>query len=234
MSALRLDELSWRELDGIAARCVLLIPLGATEQHGTALPYTVDSEIATALAGRIALDRSDTVLAPTVAYGASGEHAAFAGTLSIGAEATELVLVELGRSADAFAGVLFVCCHGGNAEPLRSAVTLLRAEGRDVRAWAPRGEHTDSHAGAAETSAMLALRPASVRSEALQAGNTADLRELLPAVRAGGIAAVSPNGVLGDPREASAERGARLLEAWAAELAGYAHRCWPTRDGDPA
>ena len=43
--------------------------------------------------------RPDVLVAPPVAYGSSGEHEGFSGTLSIGAAATELVLVELGRSA---------------------------------------------------------------------------------------------------------------------------------------
>ena len=90
---------------------LLVVPLGATEQHGPHLPLGTDTVIASALAHGV-----DAVVAPALPYGSSGEHAGFAGTLSLGA-ATELALVELGRSAS-FARVLFVCAHGGNAEPL--------------------------------------------------------------------------------------------------------------------
>src|SRR5207302_457628 len=83
------------------------VPLGATEQHGPHLPFTVDTEIAVALCERLAGHR-DVVIAPAVPYGSSGEHSGFPGTLSIGQEATELLLVELVRSAEAFAGVLLV------------------------------------------------------------------------------------------------------------------------------
>ena len=58
-------------------------------------------------------------MAPAVAFGSSGEHAGFPGTLSIGQEALELVLVELCRSADVFAGVVIVNGHGGNADARR-------------------------------------------------------------------------------------------------------------------
>jgi len=71
----------------------------------------------------------------------------------------------------------------------------------------------DAHAGRAETSLMLHLRPESVRLDLAEAGNTAPLSALLPHLRAGGVAAVSRNGVLGDPRAASGEEGRRLLEA---------------------
>ena len=106
---------------------------------------------------RRSLQRLDAVVAPALPYGSSGEHAGFPGTLSIGREALEHVLVELARSAG-FARVLFLCAHGGNAEPLAAAVRVLRAEGRDVRAWSPRWDG-DAHAGRTETSLMLALAP---------------------------------------------------------------------------
>ena len=73
-------------------------------------------------------------MAPALPYGSSGEHDGFPGTLSIGREATELVLVELGRSASrAFAALLVVSTHGGNARPGGSGGSRLRDEGRQVR-----------------------------------------------------------------------------------------------------
>ncbi|MDQ1012121.1 mycofactocin system creatininase family protein [Streptomyces sp. V4I23] len=214
----RLAELTWRDVAVIAARSVLVIPLGATEQHGPHLPFTVDSEVAVALCERLAKARPSVVLAPAVPYGSSGEHARFPGTLSIGQRATELLIVELGRSADAFAGVLFVSGHGGNAVPLRRSVTVLRSEGRRVHAWSPSGPPEDSHAGRTETSALLALRPEAVRLTEAEPGARGALSELMPMLRVGGVAAVSPNGVLGDPAGASRREGLKVLEAWEYEL----------------
>jgi creatinine amidohydrolase/Fe(II)-dependent formamide hydrolase-like protein len=101
-----------------------------------------------------------------------------------------------------------------------AAVTRLRAEGRDV-AWVgcvvPGG---DAHAGATETSILLALDPDLVRVDALESGNTAPLPELLPLLVRAGVAAASPNGVLGDPRPASAAEGERLLGELVARLRG--------------
>ncbi|WP_228726127.1 mycofactocin biosynthesis peptidyl-dipeptidase MftE [Prauserella sediminis] len=204
---------------------VLAVPLGATEQHGPHLPLDTDTTIAADLARRLAARVPDVVVAPAVPYGASGEHAGFPGTLSIGTPALEHLLVELGRSADGFRGVVFVNGHGGNTEALRAAVRLLREEGRHVLAWAPSGPADDSHAGRTETSAMLHLRPDDVRLHVAAAGATAPLPELLDALREGGVGAVSANGVLGDPAGASAADGLRLLEAWADHLAS-AVRTW--------
>lgn len=211
-----LSDLSWTDLD--AAQRILAIPLGATEQHGPHLPYTVDTEIAVELCARLARAKNNVVTAPPVPYGSSGEHAGFAGTLSIGQDATELLLVELVRSADTFQGVILVCAHGGNAVPLRRAVVRLRHEGRRVHAWAPTYPPDDSHAGRTETSAMLALRSESVHIGRIKPGNTAPLTDLMDRLRTEGVRPVSANGVLGDPCGASAEEGERLLSTWTSEL----------------
>jgi mycofactocin precursor peptide peptidase len=107
--------------------------------------------------------------------------------------------------------------HGGNAAALQRAVTTLTAEGRRVLAWSPSVEG-DAHAGRTETAALLALAPSVVRMERAEAGATGPLAELMPALRAGGVASVAPNGVLGDPTGASAEEGRRLLDAMSAAL----------------
>ena len=169
------------------------------------------------------------MVAPAVAYGASGEHQAFAGTLSIGRDATALLLVELARSAtETFPRVLYVCAHGGNAEPLNDAVARLRSEGRDVRAWTPRWPG-DAHAGQLETSLMLAIAPERVDLARAQAGNRAPIGELMPVLRADGVRAASPNGVLGDPtdgqrrpRTGAAGRRTRPHHAYGARVASDA------------
>jgi len=204
---------------GALGDVLLVVPVGSTEQHGPHLPLSTDTDVAVALAGRLAARREGVLVAPPVPYGSSGEHEGFAGTLSIGAAATELLLVELGRSALPASArrMLLVSAHGGNAGPVTAAVRLLRSEGRDVRAWSPRWRG-DAHAGWTETSVQLALDPARVRPAPAAAGNPAPLAELMPALRAGGVRAVSPTGVLGDPAGASAAEGVALLDAAAEDL----------------
>lgn len=214
-----LAELSWPDADRLRARAaVLAIPVGATEQHGPHLPLSTDTDIAVAIVSAAADALAEVVAAPPVGYGASGEHQAFAGTLSIGQEATELLLVELCRSASVtFDRILLVSCHGGNAAPVGRAVGRLRGEGRDVRAWAPRWDG-DAHAGRVETSLMLAIAPGHVRPAAAAAGATAPIATLLPRLRREGVRPVSANGVLGDPAGASAREGRDLLALAARQL----------------
>ena len=218
-----------------AAGAVLVVPVGSTEQHGPHLPLSTDADLAVALCAQLGAHLDDqpgppVVVAPLVPYGASGEHEGFAGTISIGQQATELLLVELGRSATrTFARVLLVSTHGGNTEAVRRAVARLRAESRDVSVWFPRGPG-DAHAGRAETSLQLALAPDLVRRDRAEAGNTTPIAELMPALRARAVHGVSPNGVLGDPAGASAAEGAAMFGDLLADLTGYL-QSWP--DGHP-
>lgn len=216
---MRLQRLSWTAVAERASRCLLAVPVGSTEQHGPHLPLSTDTDIATWLCDHLAGGRDDVLVAPAVAYGSAGEHSGFPGTLSIGTEVTEALLVELGRSADAFGGVLFVSAHGGNAAPVAAAVARLSRESRRVRAWSPPGGcPTDTHAGRIETSVLLALRPDAVDPSAARAGRGEPLATLMPALRSEGVRAVSPNGVLGDPAGASATEGAAILAGWGAAL----------------
>jgi mycofactocin system creatininase family protein len=197
----------------------VLIPVGSTEQHGPHLPLDTDTRIATAVARDAAArlgvrppDAAHWLVAPAIAYGDAGEHQSFAGTISIGTQALTTLLVEYGRSASCWAQRLaFVNGHGGNVVALRHAVTRLRSEGRDV-GWCPcAATDVDAHAGHTETSVLLHLSPADVRTDRLRAGNGAPLAELLPSMRRGGVAAVSEVGVLGDPTTATAAEGERIL-----------------------
>ncbi len=215
----RLAELASPDVAARAADGALLaVPLGATEQHGAHLPLATDTDVAVALCERLGAARDDVVVAPALPYGSSGEHAGFAGTLSIGRRATELVVLELGRSAtDTFAHVLFVSAHGGNAEPVGCAVEVLRAEGRDVLLYQPHWPG-DAHAGHPETSLQLVLHPDRVDMSRAEVGDTRPLAELMPALRGGGVRAVTATGVLGDPTGATRAAGRALLDALAADL----------------
>lgn len=219
----RLGTQSWTELDRRSNTVV--VPLGSIEQHGPHLPLDTDVRIATAVAeGAAGLDAGDghvgdLLVAPALNYGAAGEHEGFPGTISIGREVLQAVLVEYGRSACRWAHrLVFVNGHGGNGSVLAAAVKQLRGEGRDV-AWygcsAPGG---DAHAGFTETSLLLHISPAVVRTTELVRGNVAPVSELMASMRAGGVAAVSDNGVLGDPTQASEADGRRMLSEMVAGL----------------
>ncbi|MCS5498807.1 mycofactocin biosynthesis peptidyl-dipeptidase MftE [Cnuibacter physcomitrellae] len=215
-----LADLAWPEVPPAG---LVLVPVGSTEQHGPHLPFTTDTVIAQAVAVELA-ERSGAVVAPPLAYGASGEHQSFRGTVSIGHEALASLVVELIRSLSTWAGrIVLVNGHGGNVQTLREVVPRMRRETHRV-AWLPAGlPGGDAHAGRTETSLMLHLHPAAVRLDRLEPGATGHLAELLPALRSGGVAAVSPNGVLGDPRGSSAEEGADVFDAICASAVRRLH-----------
>jgi mycofactocin system creatininase family protein len=206
-----LAEATWPEAEGAG---LVLVPVGSLEQHGPHLPLDTDTVIADAVTRGVAARLPGAWVAQPLTYGASGEHQSFPGTISIGAEVLHLVVVELVRSLRTWASrVVFVNAHGGNVRALSGAVDQLVVEGHDV-AWVPCAtEEHDLHAGATETSLMLHLRPATVRLDRAEAGCTAPLAEILESMITGGVGAVSPNGVLGDPAGATAEDGRRLLSA---------------------
>ena len=224
-----LGEFTSGQLAGTAP--MLAVPVGSTEQHGPHLPLDTDTRIATAVAERVA-EHLGALLAPAIAYGASGEHQGFPGTVSIGTAALAAVLVEYGRSACEWAArLVFVNGHGGNVDALRSATVALRGEGRDAAWISAYREAADAHAGHTETSLLLHLWPQTVRTDRLVAGNTESLVALMPRLRRGGVAAVSASGVLGDPTTATAADGARIFADMVADCVRRVRQWTPGPDG---
>lgn len=207
---------------------VLLLPLGSTEQHGPHLPLDTDTVIATTVASGAAARVPGAVVAPAIAIGAAGEHAGFAGTLSIGTEVLAAAVVEVVRTAGAeFAGVVVVNAHGGNADAVQAAVETCRREGRLLTAWNARLADGDAHAGEAETSVMLAIDPGRVRMDRAEPGDTRPLGEIVDDLRHIGVTGVSANGVLGDPTDASARRGTDILRRWITEVVAVSENMAP-------
>ncbi|WP_433149963.1 mycofactocin biosynthesis peptidyl-dipeptidase MftE [Actinomadura nitritigenes] len=218
-------ELAGAAWTDVRAAPLVLVPVGSTEQHGPHLPLSTDTVIAEAVAARAAdALRPDAdgqaLVAPAIAFGASGEHAGFPGTVSIGHEALHAVLVETVRSLALWAGrVVFVNGHGGNVPTLDAAAGRMRAEGHDT-AWVGCGvPGGDAHAGFTETSVMLHLAPGLVRPFGGVTGETRPLAAIMPDLVAGGVRAVSPSGVLGDPAGASAEQGREITADMVASVA---------------
>jgi mycofactocin precursor peptide peptidase len=238
---MRLGDATWPEVDGIARRRpgdqvpapIVLVPVGSTEQHGPHLPLATDTIIAEELTGRAVHHTDGLMIGPTISVSASGEHADFPGTLSIGSQVMTSVIVELVRSADWAAGVVLVNGHGGNHEAIVDAISTVNAEGRRALAWWPNwprrrdGGPADLHAGRIETSMMLAIDPGLVRLELAVAGADASIGDL----RTRGVRAISSNGVLGDPDGASGREGERFITAFVEDLVHQIER-WRPLDPD--
>jgi creatinine amidohydrolase len=243
----RLALLSWSEVAQLDRdRTVAVFPTAAVEQHGPHLPLDTDTYLCTRVVEEAAAraDQLEPVLvAPTLAFGSSGHHMAFAGTLSLTAGTFLAVIEELGGNLaqHGFRRLLVVNGHGGNSALVRVAVqqlanrTAVLAAAVDYWALAAdtASEVRDSppggmaHACEFETSLMLHLRPESVRRDLVrrEIPEPRFTSERLDLTSPGKVGAgwrtheLSTSGVLGAPDVASAEKGERLFEACVAGLA---------------
>lgn len=242
LRSLLLAELAWPEVQAALENGydTAIIPLGATEQHGPHLPAGTDTFRAEALATRLAAALDRALVAPVIPIGCSEEHRDFAGTLSLRHETLAAILVDVGDSLarQGFQRLIFLSAHGGNERALALAVEELRRARPDIIVRQPENlaepvevnlrssddaginpTEAGIHAGEKETSEMLALRSELVNMTRAEPGYTGDMRAILPELQTTGVRPVSPNGVLGDPRRASAERGALYLQAVVERLA---------------
>ncbi len=243
-------EVEWsrfkaRELQTLASRdAIVLIPVGATEQHGPHLPVQVDARLATEVSLRAArriVDTTPVVVTPTVWCGISEHHMDLGGTISLDFATMAAVVGCICRSVtrQGFQRLFIVNGHGGNTAALQVIAGELTVElGRTVGCctyWllddSAAAEILDrqrnvQHAGEAETSMMLALTPELIDADTLSQMHgpmvhNASGIEGVPkgAYRWRRISSRSPNGVIGDAGTATAEKGERLLDAYAARLA---------------
>jgi creatinine amidohydrolase len=196
----------------------VVIPVGSFEQHGPHLPLDTDTQIACHLCAQATTGIDNVVVAPPLSITASGEHAGFPGTISIGTEAFATVIVELVRSCDWATGVILVHGHGGNFEAVQRATAVLNSEQRNIASWWPHIPGADAHAGSTETSLILAINPHLVRIDKLDVGNVQPMSEIQHDLQTQGVQAVSANGILGDARSATTQHGIELLAELSANL----------------
>jgi len=239
---LLIDELSWVEIrDRIAAGWkTAIVPLGATEQHGPALPLLTDSEHGVQTATRAARKLGKTFVGPVVAFGFSPEHTAFPGTISLSKATLAGVIHDIAES-HARSGiklVYFWIGHGGSFSVLCEILPsiALKWPGCYVTGLKDLTHYisttwdvvpleqgislsvSGSHAGEFETSMMLSTRPDLVRMDVAEKGCETPFGSIAETIFTCGIQTIAPNGVLGDQRQAHPERGARYLNRLAAYL----------------
>lgn len=228
-------EMTWRQVAQAVAEgaTTVILPLGATEQHGPHLPLGTDTIRAVALAERLAERIPGSLVAPVLPIGCSDEHSGFAGLLSLDHETLASVIVDCARRMVAWGirRLIILSAHGGNDQAIALALRRLHDELPPLRVWVPSSksaydallaeachagltpESVGIHAGEGETSELLHLRPELVRLQFADAGYTGDMIEIMEQLsRPGGLANVTTNGVLGDPSAARGDRGARYLQ----------------------
>jgi len=230
-----IEEMTWPEvraaIDGGKRRVIVM--LGAMEQHGPHLPIGTDTYLGYATGERLARRLGDALLAPVVSLGYSVGHLPMAGTVTIAETTLETIIVDVCRSLahHGFREIILLCSHGGNYRAIRTVLSRIREEHREIRIstitdfdeWL---EHTKKfaaregldmarlgvHAAQGETSLMLAHRPDLVQMDKACEGFVGDAsirwRSKVPPP----MDTMSPTGILGDARGATVELGEKMFQ----------------------
>jgi len=242
-----LEELSWTEIaDCIAdGYDTAILACGAIEQHGPHLPVGVDTYLGYSLAEATARKLGNALVAPTLRPGCSDHHINFPGTLSVSRETFVRLMEEYCESLanSGFENVVLIPSHGGNVDVMRTfsprIARKLQGEASvhfvepDFAAlldfWEDIGvtrEEAGVHAGYGETARMLADYEALVDMDKAEEGMTIPefydekripLSQLESFIH--GIDSQVPNGILGDPRGATAAHGEDIKDIIAENLA---------------
>jgi creatinine amidohydrolase len=230
-------ELTFEDLNGLAARdAIVLLPIASVEQHGPHLPVGVDSILcenvckgsAEALVGEVPV-----VVAPTVWCGMAEHHMSFGGTFTFDIPTYRAVLLAYLTSIQraGFRRVAIVNGHGGNMSAMNAFLPDLQREltlairattyfdlAVDKARLHLERQSSVMHACEMETSMMMVFAPGTVKHERL--GEAVgpvfqDARDVLQPKwqRFRSIMEISANGVLGDARVATVEKGHKLVEA---------------------
>ena len=239
-----LTYLTWKQVEAIdKERALIILPTAAIEQHGHHLPLATDTLINNLLLGQ-ALRRlppeAPVYVLPPVCYGQSSEHLGFPGTMSLSSSTFMAVLHDLGASVHAagFRKLVLYNTHGGNTPLVEVMARDLRAgfglrtfclastAGAQFPEISAQERAFGLHAGEFETALLLAATPNLVHPAEYTAHSIASVKgpgtllpEDGPATFAWLAREIASSGVIGDPRPATSENGARWVAAAAIKIA---------------
>lgn len=243
-----LSDLTWPDVKQLPFdELIVILTTGSFEQHGPHLPFTVDTDLVTAVASGVEQQLAGKVLLlPTLWPGMSTHHNAFPGTMDVPQLTYIQLIKELGLSIVRMGAkkIFILNGHGGNDIPLRAALRELKTAAPDVRFvtasyWSLASQTIKEvreselgglgHACEMETSLMLHLHPDKVKMPlAKRDGPTytdpyrkADMQYGRPIAFVNDFHEVTKSGVVGHPDLASAEKGKRFYEGIVAAVAEF-------------
>ena len=256
-----LPYLSWTEIAALPDRenTVIVLPVGAIEQHGPHLPCAVDTVISSGVMGK-ALEKLPAEirafgLAP-ITYGKSDEHLHFPGTMTLTGPTLLQVVTEIGESVyrAGFRKLLLANGHGGQPQVLEMAARELRLRHGDFvivphgvsrlpsaasKQVSDKEKKLAMHAGHSETALMLALAPDTVHMDRA----VPNIPPVFPSKILSGDGRPAcawtardfgPSGVIGNPVGATREQGLDILEtlsdSWVQAITDLFRMRWVERD----
>lgn len=237
---MRLELMSWPEVETyLEGSNGIIVPVGATEQHGPTGVIGTDAICAETLAWKVG-ELADAIVGPTLSVGMSEHHMHFPGSITLRPSTLMTVIrdVILSLARHGFRRIFIINGHGGNTASINAALFEAYADAPQVldhsddlrcltREWwdAPSAEKLSNeifgdldgdHATASEVSVASAAYPDHVKSAELEP-------EVAPSSHVFGPADFRrryPEGRMGShPELASVEAGERIIEAVAADLA---------------
>ena len=246
-ASVALEEMTWPEVRAALADGfdTVILQNASVEQHGPHLPLLTDTLIGAEVARRIALELGRTLVAPVVRPGLSNHHMAFPGSFTVAPETFKAMIDDCCGSlaSHGFENIILLSSHGGNftyIDGIAPAIQLsMKRQGYETRIiphvnpgrysriqqdflgerFGVPLEEAGFHADVIETACMLVIRPDLVHMDRAAPGYIGDNLPLLDRIFVEGMQSVTENGIIGDPRRATAEMGEALLEHLAATLA---------------
>jgi len=233
---------TYADLNQAAKDKIIILPLGAIEQHGPHLSVSTDTDIVTQVAQEIEKKIPDTVLlCPTLPFGSSHHHLSFGGTISIAPELYTQVLIDLVNSLiiSGFQKIILLNGHGGNITPAKQALAVLSKRfdashqptialatywevgGKAFAGEPPMQSPALSHACEYETSMMLHLFADKVWMERVERAQRPESNGYIPLEDDEpyrGVTVfkqtefISSNGSSGEPQLGTAEKGKHLVD----------------------
>lgn len=244
MSEVEWARLKAQEVNALAQEnAVVILPVASIEQHGPHLPVMTDTRLGHEVAVRAAQKawgKRKTIVAPVVWSGLSEHHMAYGGTLTLSHATFRALISDLVTSIlrAGFRDILISNSHGGNIVALQQILdeiaptseatlvvtTYVTEAGVDYHGIME-DQQSIMHACEGETSMMMVCTPKLVDTSDLAALNVPSGEG--PAFLGAGRASyrwrplphVTPNGVIGFPEKANADKGERLLDIGAQALA---------------
>lgn len=234
LTATRLNEIKEK---------IVLLPLGATEQHGPHLAVGTDTDIVTKIATAAeSLLAEDVILCPSLPFGSSHHHLPFGGTISVVPENYTAVLVDIVSSIieSGFRRIVLLNGHGGNITPGKQALLVLSNKydttvnpnillatywelaGKPFAGEPPMQSPALSHACEYETSMMLHIYPQKVFKDNLARSQRPPSNNYIPweddepyrgVTMVKSTPYISDIGCSGEPALANKEKGEMLLDA---------------------